>query len=314
MVDMKISVIGAGAMGSLFGGKLSRAGNEVQLFDINEDHMDRVSRDGLTIEELGTGSEIVTRPRAGTDPDVLNASDVMIIFVKSSSTHSACEQCTPYALEDTIVVTLQNGVGNADILKSFFGSSRTAAGVTSEGATFLEPGRIRHAGTGPTYLSMFDRDNGKLAPFVNELNKAGFETKIESGIENLVWSKLIINIGINALTALMNLENGRLLEFSELKGIIGDLVSEAVEVAEAKGLTLTFDNPLQAVYDVCEKTAANRSSMLQDFDKKQTSEIDFINYPIVQAGEELGIATPVNRTISRLVKARDTINSRDIDQ
>jgi 2-dehydropantoate 2-reductase len=155
---------------------------------------------------------------------------------------------------------------------------------------------------------MSDRRNEKLKRFVEALNEAGLETDLEENIDDLIWSKLIINVGINALTALTGLPNGRLLDFPDTRAVMADLVAEAVTVAEKKGVRLTYADPLQMVYQVAEKTGGNRSSMLQDFDRKRQSEIDFINGAIVREAEALGLEVPVNRALTRLVRALDALH------
>jgi 2-dehydropantoate 2-reductase len=306
---MKIGIIGAGAMGSLYGGKLAAAGAEVVLYDISRPHVEAVNASGLAILELADGKENVVRLKATVVPGDLSDADVLLVFVKSSATAAAARQFAGLAKPDAIVVTLQNGLGNEQILREAFGAERTAAGVTSQGATFLGPGRVRHAGTGPTHLCM--PDNSKLAPLVEALERAGFETHVEKSIDSLVWSKLVINVGINALTALTGLPNGRLLDFPQLRALMADLVSEAVNVAAARGVGLTYAEPLAMVYTVAEKTGRNRSSMLQDFDHKRPSEIDFINGAIVREAEGLGIEVPVNRTVTRVVQALDALNAEE---
>ena len=302
---MKISIIGSGAMGSLFGGKLSAAGNEVVLFDINQTHVDAVNSDGLKIETLSTGETSVYKPSATTDKSATADSDIFIIFVKSTVTDIVASDFSKLAGSDSIVVTMQNGLGNEDLLKKHFSPSCTAAGVTSQGATFAGPGHVRHAGNGPTHLCMSDKNNDKLKPFISELEKAGFEADIETNIESLVWSKLIINVGINALTALTGLKNGMLLDYDGTKDIMKKLVDEAVKVSNSLGISLTYTNPFETVCAVAEKTGLNRSSMLQDFDRGSITEIDFINGAIVRESEKIGVDAPVNRTITSLVKTID---------
>ena len=306
---MKIGVIGAGAMGSLYGGRLAHAGSEVLLFDIARAHVEAVNSAGLAIEELGGGAVTTVRVPATMEPRELAGADFLIVFVKSNATAAVAERFAPLAKGSAVAVTLQNGLGNEQILRRSFGPGRTAAGVTSQGATFLGPGRIRHAGVGPTHLAMSDRRNEKLAPLVEALTRAGFETHLEQSVENLVWSKLVINVGINALTALTGLPNGRLLEFPQIRALMADLVAEAVRVAQAKGITLTYPEPLAMVYTVAEKTGRNRSSMLQDFDRLAPSEIDAINGAILREAEALRIEVPVNRAVTRLIQALDAIHA-----
>lgn len=305
---MKIAIVGAGAMGSLFGGRLSQSGHQVLLYDINREHVETIQTDGLVIEDLASGTQEICHPIATTQAEDLRVAEIFIIFVKSAATEAVARQFSEITGVGTIAVTMQNGLGNEAILKKHFGEQRTAAGVTSQGATFLGPGRIRHAGRGPTHLCMSDRNNEKLEDFVDALNQAGLETALEENIDDLIWSKLIINVGINAVTALTGLPNGRLLEFPNCKALMADLVAEAVAVAEKRGVHLTYPDPLEMVYTVAEKTGGNRSSMLQDFDRKRQSEIDFINGAIVREAEALGLEAPVNRAVTRLVRIQDALH------
>jgi 2-dehydropantoate 2-reductase len=307
---MKIGIVGAGAMGSLYGGKLAQAGAEVVLYDIWRPHVEAVNASGLTIEQLDGGTAVV-RLKATVVPGDLSDAEALLVFVKSSATAAAARQFAGVVGPGAIAVTLQNGLGNEQILREAFGAERTAAGVTSQGATFVGPGRVRHAGAGSTHLCMSDRDNRKLAPLAEALARAGFETHIEESIDSLVWSKLVINVGINALTALTGLANGRLLDFPPLRSLMADLVGEAVRVAQARGIALTYSEPLATVYSVAEKTGRNRSSMLQDFDRRRPSEIDFINGAILREAEELGVEVPVNRAVTRLVQALDALHAEE---
>ncbi|MGA2480390.1 MAG: 2-dehydropantoate 2-reductase [Spirochaetia bacterium] len=302
---MKISMIGSGAMGSLFGGRLALAGHQVVLYDVFREHVEAINRDGLSIEDAVTGSITVSRPSASTHPSAVEGSDAFIVFVKSTSTEQAARQFAPLAGKTTIVLTLQNGLGNEEIIRHHFGAERTAAGVTSQGATFLGPGRIRHAGKGPTHLAMADGGSGRLAGLVQALQAAGFETHLEKDVADLVWSKLVINVGINALTAFTGLPNGKLLEMEETRVLMADLVGEAVAVARRRGIHFTYEDPLATVLDVARKTGANRSSMLQDFDRKRESEIEFMNGAIVREAAALGIPAPVNAAVTLIIKAME---------
>jgi len=290
-------------MGSLFGGKLSLAGHEVVLYDIFREHVDAVQRDGLVIEDAAGGPALTARPAASTDPESARGADALIVFVKSTATAPAAEQFAPRAGRDTVVLTLQNGLGNESIIAARFGKDRTAAGVTSQGATFLGPGRIRHAGKGPTHICMSDGRNEKLVPLCAALEQAGFETHVSPDVAGLVWSKLVINVGINALTAITGQVNGKLVESEETRAIMADLVAEAVAVARARGISLSYEDPLSTVFDVARRTGANRSSMLQDFDRHRPSEIEVMNGAVVREAAHAGVPAPVNATITRVIRA-----------
>jgi 2-dehydropantoate 2-reductase len=304
---MRISIIGSGAMGSLFGGRLSLAGEEVVLYDVHREHLEKVRADGLAIEDASTGAVTIARPQVAAEPQDAARSAVLIVFVKSTATEAVAAQFSSLAMPGAVILTLQNGLGNEAIIRRHFGAERTAAGVTSQGATFLGPGRIRHAGKGPTHLGMADGKNEKLSALAEAMNRAGFETSVEEDVATLVWSKLVINVGINALTALIGQTNGRLLDFEETRAVMADLVSEAVAVGRALGIRLPFDDPLSTVYEVARKTGANRSSMLQDFDRGRESEIDVMNGAIVREAAALGIPVPANAILTRLIRTLDRL-------
>jgi 2-dehydropantoate 2-reductase len=175
-------------------------------------------------------------------------------------------------------------------------------GVTNHGATFLGPGRIRHAGWGKTYIGELD---GKVTPRVTQIvqlfTKAGIESEVSSNIQGLVWNKLFINVGINAVAAITGLKNGRLLDYPETLRLMEALVSEAVAVARKKGIPIQ-GNPLETVKAVAEATRENRCSMGQDIDNRRKTEIDVINGAVVREAERLGIAVPYNQMITDLVK------------
>jgi len=150
-------------MGSLFGGALASSKHDVVLYDIYKDHVDAINRDRLVHRRCNDQGCEGSQAPASADPEAVKDSDVMIFFVKSINTEEAAATFKAYAKPETIAMTLQNGLGNEAILRKHFGPARTAAGVTSQGATFLGPGKIRHAGKGPTHIAMADGDQSKLA-------------------------------------------------------------------------------------------------------------------------------------------------------
>ena len=184
-----------------------------------------------------------------------------------------------------------------------FGDDRTIGGITSQGATLVSPGSIIHAGTGKTVIGTPSNqltDNLKLTRDI--LDSAGFEPQISGDMESTIWAKLIINVSINALTAITRLNNGRLIEFEGTRRIMKDAVAEAVAVADAKGIKLAQTDPLAQVEEVCRLTATNVASILQDFLAKRRTEIGAINGAIAELGKQAGVATPVNSTLTALVQ------------
>lgn len=304
---MKIAIIGAGAMGSLFGGLLQEAGNEVHLVDVWKENVDAINENGLKIE--GISGDRTVRLKAHCKASEIGSCELVIVFVKSTYTKAAISDSLSLINENTAVMTLQNGLGNADILGEVVGKDHVIAGVTSFGSTLLGPGKVRHAGSGDTYIGALA---GMVAKRVEEiaeaLSKSGIRTYNSKDVMSLVWSKLIVNVGINALTALTGISNGDLLEHEETEELLELAVKEAIEVAKVKGIKLINKDPVAHVKEVARLTATNKSSMLQDMLNKKKSEVDFISGAIVREGREAGVETPVNITLTNLVKLKEKMN------
>lgn len=297
---MKICIVGPGAMGCLFGAFLIKSKEEVYFLDKNEERAKKISANGLKVEGL---SNFSVKALAKSKADEIGPCDLVIVCVKSYDSEAAIKNARGLIKDDTIVLTLQNGINNIQTLSEIAGAEKVVGGVTSHGATLLDAGVIRHAGKGETIIGKADgKILGAVRNISNLLNKAGFETKISKDINSLIWSKLIINVGINALTAITRLNNGRLIEYDGTKEIMRCAVLEAVKVAKKKRIKLIYDDPVQKTENVCEATKGNISSMLQDILRGKRTEIDYINGAIVRQGRNLGIPTPVNSVLADLVK------------
>lgn len=298
---MKIVIVGPGAMGSLVAGFLSKLKEEIWLLDKNKERAGKITQSGISVEGISGNWQAQVRVTADTQD--IGQVDLIIIAVKSYDTKEAAVAAKPLLGDNTRVLTLQNGIGNIEIISEVVGQEKVIGGVTNLGATLIDAGRIRHAGKGETVIGRIDGKIPVEMRAIREIfNKAGLETRISRDIKGLLWSKLIINVGINALTAITRLNNGRLIEFDGTRRILREAVTEAIRVAKRKRIKLIYDDPLAKVEAVCEATATNVSSMLQDVLKKKRTEIDFINGVIVRQAQELGISVPVNSVLVDLVK------------
>lgn len=296
---MYFLVVGPGAMGSLFAACLQRAGFEVTLLDYIEERAKRINDHGIRVEGV-TGEYTVKVPT--TTGGIPKPPDLVLICVKAYNTREASMNVDLWLKPETAVVTLQNGLGNLEILEEIFGGERVLGGVTAEAATLVGPGIIRHAGRGETIIGPGGDPEGPAERMVVAFNRAGFQARSVNDVKDLIWGKLLINVGINALTAITRLKNGRLPELEGTRLVLEEAVKEAVAVAEAKNIKLPYADPIGRVIEVCRATAGNIASMLQDVLKKKLTEIDFINGAIVREGRDLGIPTPVNLTLTSLVQ------------
>lgn len=298
---MKIAIVGPGAVGCLLTSFLSKGNNEVWLLDKDAERASKINKNGISIE--GVSGEWNIKGKATIDVKDIGSAELVIIAVKSYDTKEAISASKPLISNDTSVLTLQNGLGNVEIISEAVGQEKVIGGVTNLGATLLETGKVRHAGKGETIIGRID---GKIPVQMRQIreifNACGLETKISKDIKGILWSKLIINVGINALTAITRLHNGRLIEFEGTRKILREAVTEAVRISKRKRIKLIYDDPLAKVEAVCEATSENISSMLQDILRKKRTEIDFINGVIVRLGQELGIPVPANLTLVDLVK------------
>lgn len=298
---MKIAIVGPGAVGCLLTSFLSKSNNEVWLLDKDGERASKINKNGISME--GVSGEWVIKGKATADVKDIGNAELVIIAVKSYDTKEAISRAKPLIGDDTSVLTLQNGLGNIEIISETVGLEKVIGGVTNLGATLLETGKVRHAGVGETVIGRID---GKIPVQMRQIreifNGCGLETRISKDIKGILWSKLIINVGINALTAITRLRNGRLIEFEGTRKVLREAVTEAVRIAKRKRIKLIYDDPLAKVEAVCEATSENISSMLQDILRKKRTEVDFINGVIVRQGQELGIPVPVNLMLVELVK------------
>lgn len=309
---MKVTIIGPGALGCLLAAsltiKLDKSNPKIPaldlwLLDYKPERARYLNQHGLILEE--SNREKHCPVKATADPKEIGPVDIILLCVKSPQVAAALEQASHLIQTDTILVTMQNGIGHLNLLQDKQKLPACVLGVTAQGANMVDQGHVRHAGDGLTRIGFLKSANFTssllLANVCNLLNYGGIETVIVDNIMDYVWAKLLVNAGINALTAINRCPNGELLESDTLQEMLSAAVSEGEAVAKASGIQLTAD-PLAMTLDVCRKTAENLSSMLQDVNNRRPTEIDSINGEIVAAGLKLGISTPVNEELVRKVK------------
>lgn len=303
---MKVVIIGAGAMGSIYGGFLAEAGNEVYFLDVFKEHVDNINNDGLWIEGT-SGNRYIKGIKATSDPEEVGVVDLAIVFVKSTITDLAIEQNKAVIGPETTVLTLQNGLGNIEKLKTVVKESQIIAGTTSHGASLLGPGKIKHAGHGATVIGELD---GSVTERINMIAEVFQNAKLDpvaisENVMGLIWDKLLVNVGINPVTAITNLKNGEILDYPEILKLSVDAVEEAMKVADALGIKLETPDAVEHFKEVSKVTGENTSSMLSDVLNKRKTEIDNINGAIVREGAKFGIDTPMNALLTRLLGLKE---------
>jgi len=300
---LKIAVLGAGALGCAIGGTLAEAGNEVVLINRNAAHVDAINTHGLVMRT--PQGERAVRVHVATRAQGVGTVDLVIVLVKSFHTQEAMSAATELVGPHTVVLSLQNGLGHEDVLADIVGRERVLAGKTYVGGVLLAPGRIIAGVLGKeTLIGELDGQvSDRAQAIADTFNAAGLRTSVSDNIVGTMWDKLLINVSTGAVSGITRLPYGPLYRIPEIEATAIAAVQEAMDVARASGVQLSFTDPRAAWL----KAAAGlpddfKTSMLQSLEKGSITEIDFINGAVVRWGQRCGVPTPVNATLVACIK------------
>ena len=301
---MKIAIVGAGAIGSLMAGVLSRGGLDVSLIGRDPVILETLMRQGLRL--TGVRGSYQTKPAIFRHGRQAGPADLVVLCVKAYDTAAAMEEHRALVGGNTLVLSLQNGIGNVEILADLVGREHVLAGMTTMGANVTKPGVIHHAGEGETAIGeLTGARSERTAGWAEILTKAGWPARAVADVRTLIWGKLCINVAINAVTAILGVNTGQLVELKIVQSLVRDAVAETVAVAARQGMVFDLDERLTQVWQVIDKTRDNRTSMLVDIQRGRRTEIEAINGAVSRLGNQLGVPTPVNDTLTRLVQAKE---------
>lgn len=313
---MKIAILGAGAMGALVGAHLKKGGAQVYFVDPYELHMQAVQQNGLWMDLEETGKENVRMDLATVNAAQVGVCDVVILLVKGMNTGSIIQNNPELFGEHTVVMSLQNGIGNVDVLKEIFPAERIGYGVLKASATLIEPGkiigRVRFAYSPKgVYFSPIEKNTSYINVFKQmELfwERGGFPAELSEKTEKVMWDKLFINILYNAPCALVQLAGEDFMKHPEGKKLLHKLANEVCAVANAKGILMDADtywkkecqNMEQIPQDVHHFT-----STVLDVYKQRKTEVEFLNGAVCKEGKKYGIPTPYNEAVYRLLRVKE---------
>jgi 2-dehydropantoate 2-reductase len=304
---MRIAIHGIGALGCLFGAQLTPHADVILI-----------GRWPEQVRALSTGPLHIIYPDRAVQEVRLNVTnspaaaglvDVSLVLTKSSKTERAAQEAAGILKSDGLVVTLQNGIGNLEVLETEVGAERATMGVTTLGAVIEQPGVLRFGGEGLTHIAARPDIDDRVQMLAQLFNLAHVSTHVVADVRGLAWGKLAINAGINPLTALLRVPNGALLNASQARALMESAARETAAVAAALGIELPFSDAAQRVAEVAHMTAANRSSMLQDILRGAKTEIEAINGAVMRAGTAVGIPAPANTLLYQLVRALEETTS-----
>jgi 2-dehydropantoate 2-reductase len=304
---VKVAVVGAGGIGSLFGGRLAADGHAVWLVHHRASIVDALRRDGLLLVTAAGEEQIGVC--ATNDSAQIGVVDLVVVATKAFDTRAAAEVARPLVGSDSLVLTLQNGLGNFESLAEVLGSERVLVGMTYAGAAVLGPGRVRHTALGKTFIGEPGGGLSERARCLAEaLSSAGLPTEATDRLWDEVWGKLLINAALNATCALTGASGGDALASSAARQWLGLVAQETACVAAAVGVKLPYSDATARVLRHCQDVAGAKPSMLQDVERGRPTEIDAINGAVVREGQRLGVATPYNAALMLLVRAREDVS------
>lgn len=290
---MKIAVIGAGAVGCYYGGMLARAGHEVVLVG-RAQHVEAIRRAGLLMDTLSFKEHVTVD--ASVDASGISGARLVLCCVKATDTDSVAAEMAAYLTPDTLILSLQNGVDNAQRLQSELQHDVTPA-VVYVASEMAGPGHVKHKGRGELVIGPSGYSNGLLELFTH----AGVPVEISDNVTGALWAKLILNCAYNALSAITQLPYGRLTQGVGVENVMRDVVQECLFIAQAEGVTLTADI-WENIQQIARTMPSQLSSTAQDLARRKPSEIDHLNGYIVRKGNSIGIPTPANLVLTTLVK------------
>ena len=292
--SLKVAVMGAGAVGCYYGGMLARAGHDVTLI-ARPQHALAIERNGLRMQTTTFDEHV--RLAASTDTSAAQGADLVLFCVKSLDTESAGIELRPYLSPGVLLLTLQNGVDNADRLRAVLPQHTVAAAVVYVATEMAGPGHVKHHGRGELVIE----PSSHSETVSQALMAAGVPTDVSGNVRGELWAKLILNCAYNAVSAIAQLPYGKTVAGEGVKDVMRDVVAECLAVAKADGVQVAGDVDA-AIRKIADTMPTQFSSTAQDLARGKRSEIDYLNGLIVRRGEALGIPTPSNRVLWALVK------------
>lgn len=300
---MRIAVIGAGAMGALYGGYLSRQ-HDVLLVDVNPAQIGMICEKGLMIREAD-GSETLCHPRAATQTKEEAPADLVILFVKAMFSRTALEANRSLIGADTYLLTLQNGSGHEDTLLEFADRDHVIIGTTQHNSAVLGFGEIRHGGSGKTCLGLLGGNSQHIAHIASAFDACGLETICDDQIQKLIWGKMLTNVSASVLTGVLQVPLGFIARDAYAWALCEKLVREAIAVAAGEGIIFDADEEVAKVRAVCERSPGGLTSIYADLRDGRKTEVDTISGSVVRVSRRNGVGAPTHEAMVALVHAME---------
>jgi 2-dehydropantoate 2-reductase len=309
---MKITVVGAGAMGASYGGHLARSGHDVALLDTWQDHVDAINREGLHVDGVLGDHRIGLPASAALD---VRPADVAIVFVDANNTAKAAESLGGLLEPEGFAITFQNGIGNVEKLQAALGQGRVLGGSSMCSAASRGPGHVTLTHMGITSVGQTGTgdQSGRVQAMIEALRGAGFEAEREPNVMGLIWQKFVVNCAVNAIAATTGLRGGEIVRLPELDAFQDRVLDEIMAVTRAKQIRLPNPEIAAKIKAQCHKKF-NKPSMLQHVEAGRRTEIEALNGALVREAKALGIPMPNNEALVALLKGRELHQQRRVHQ
>ncbi|MCI0623932.1 MAG: 2-dehydropantoate 2-reductase, partial [Acidobacteria bacterium] len=283
--------------------QLRRGETRQRILFVRRDAVESMATKGLRIDDKKGGTQVI-RVQAQTDPAKVGPVDLVVVFVKCMHTEAAIRSAEPLLGPETVVMTLQNGWGNAARLAEIVGKERIVTGLTYQSSTVLGPGHLRHTAEGPTIIGELNGDISHRLERIGEVfSSAGIEVTLSKNITKDIWEKLLMTVCLLPIHALLRFESGELIKHEGALQLMRGLLHEAVIVAKAQGIDLDEEKHWEIMVETEKNYAGAKASMVQDIENRRRTEIDVISGAVVEAGKRLNIPTPYNQVMVWLIKS-----------
>ena len=306
--NVKVAVLGAGAMGCLFGGLLAEKGLNVVLIDVWKDHVDAINKNGLKMN--GQGGDRFIKIKATIDPKSLGTVDVIIVMCKATALEQALLNAKNIIGDKTVLMSFQNGIGHEAIMQKIAGKDKVLGGTTTQASNILGPGNIKNHASLPSWIGEYE---GGMSDRVKDLAETftahGLETIASDNVKKKKWMKLFALTAVGPLSAIFDMHHTELYitnKESKLTRELGkQIILETRKVAQADGVEVSEDECLEMFHKIVDSNQTNKSSMAFDIQYKRKSEIDFINGSVSKIGKKHGVPTPLNDMLYKIIKIKE---------
>ena len=310
--DLKVAVLGAGAMGCLFGGLLAEKGLNVILIDVWKEHVDAINKDGLKMD--GHGGDRVIKVKATSDPSSLDKVDAIIVMCKATALEPALNSIKNIIGDKTVFMSFQNGIGHEAIIQSIVGNEKVIGGTTTQASNILGPGHIMNHGSLPSWIGEYEGGiTDRIKEIADTFTAHNLETIAAEDVKKRKWMKLFALTAIGPLSAIFDLHhtdlyiNNKANEVS--RGLGKEIILETREVALADGVNVSEDECLFMFNKIVDSMQTNKSSMAFDVQYKRKTEIDFISGAVSKIGKKHGVKTPLNDLMYKMIKVKEGMYS-----